>query len=689
MSEFFIELFSEEIPANLQNKTRQDFFQNLKEFLEKEDIKYSGEATAFSIPNRLIIYFQNISKKITKKENEIRGPNINAPEDALNGFLKSYKISIDKTYKKKTDKGEFYFYKKPSENIETKSLLQKNLPIILDNISWKKSMRWADHGLYWGRPLKSILCCFDNKTLEFEYHHLVSSNITFIDKDFEQKTKKFVRFKDYLAFFKSQNIILDNKKREQFIVDQLNRIAKKENLKIHFNSTLLNEVTNIVEKPNIIKCRFNKRFLEIPDDILVTTMQFHQKYFPTFDSRDNLTNNFFLVADNKDSKGLIKIGNENVVEARLNDAKFFWDKNKTQNLVKGISNLKKLSYFEGLGSYFEKIQRLRKLGALISDELLISKEKVEIASSICKVDLTSDLVNEFPELQGVMGGHFAKAQGFDNDICLALREHYLPIGPETKTPKKPYSVTLAMSDKLDTLSGFFAINLKPTSSKDPFALRRSAIGLIRLIVENKLEIKLKDIINYSFLLFSEQDVNFDIKLAQHDLYRFISDRLRFYMKEKNIRPDIIECSMSSYNTDQIYKIYNKAFILNKLIDKNIGQDIIFSYKRASNILSDEVKKNNFELSETTDPGLFKNDSEKKLYKKIQEIRKYFTSLGSGENCEKTLEVLAEAKIEVSNFFEDVIVNDDDEALKKNRLELLQLLCKTFNNYINFSNIESA
>jgi len=555
MSEFFIELFSEEIPANLQNKTRQDFFQNLKEFLEKEEIKYSGEATAFSIPNRLIVYFENISKKIIKKANEIRGPNINAPEVALNGFLKSYKITIDKIYKKKTDKGEFYFFKKPSESVETKFVLQKNLPKILDKTSWKKSMRWADHELYWGRPLKSILCCFDNSTLEFAYHHLVSSNITFIDKDFEQKTTKFFRFKDYLAFFRSQNIILDNKKREQFIVDQLNRIAKKENLKIHFNSNLLNEVTNIVEKPNIIKCRFNKRFLEIPDDILVTTMQVHQKYFPTFDSRDNLTNNFFLVADNKDSKGLIKIGNENVVEARLNDAKFFWDKNKTQNLVKGISNLKKLSYFEGLGSYFEKIQRLRKLGALISDELLISKEKVEIASSICKVDLTSDLVNEFPELQGVMGGHFAKSQGFDNDICLAIREHYLPIGPETKTPKKPYSVTLAISDKLDTLSGFFAINLKPTSSKDPFALRRSAIGLIRLIVENKLEIKLKDIINYSFSLYSEQDVNFDIKLAQQDLYRFISDRLRFYMKEKNIRPDIIECSMSIYNIDQIYKIF--------------------------------------------------------------------------------------------------------------------------------------
>ena len=689
MSEFFIELFSEEIPANLQSKTRQDLLKNIKEFLEKEEIKYSGESITFSTPNRLIVYFQNISKKIIKKEIEIRGPSINAPEIALNGFLKSYNITVDKTFKKKTDKGEFYFFKKLSEKIETKSVLQKNLPKILDKISWKKSMRWANHDLYWGRPLKSILCCFDNKFMEFKYHHLVSSNITFIEKDFEEKTKKFFRFKDYLAFFKSQNIIIDNKKREKFIEDQLNKKAKNENLKIHLDNNLLNEVSNIVEKPNIIKCSFDKKFLKIPDDILITTMQVHQKYFPTFNSKDDLTNTFFLVADKKDIKGLIKIGNENVVEARLNDAKFFWNKNKTQNLVKGISNLKKLSYFQGLGSYFEKAQRLRKLGALISDELLISKEKIEIASSICKVDLTSDLVNEFPELQGIMGGHFAKTQGFDNDICLAIREHYLPTGPETKTPKKPYSVTLAMSDKLDTLSGFFSINLKPTSSKDPFALRRSAIGLIRLIVENKLEIKLKDIINYSFILFSEQDMNFDIKPAQQDLYNFLSDRLRFYMKEKKIRPDIIECSMSSYNTDQIYKIYNKALILNKLIDKNIGQDIIFSYKRASNILNDEVKKNKLELSETTDPGLFKNESEKKLYKKIQEIRKYFTSLGSGENCEKTLEVLAEAKIEVSNFFEQVVVNDDDETLKKNRLELLQLLCKTFNNYINFSNIEST
>ena len=269
-------------------------------------------------------------------------------------------------------------------------------------------MRWGDHDLYWGRPLKSILACFDNKVLEFNYHHLNSSNFTYLDKDFEEKTSKFLSFKTYKEFFKSKGIILDHNKREEFIENKLLKKTKLDRLKLTPNKKLLSEVTNIVEKPNIIKCKFDKKFLKIPKEILVTTMEVHQKYFPTFDNKENLTNVFFVVADNNDPKGLIKLGNERVVEARLNDAQFFWDKNKTKNLVKGISDLKKINYFEGLGTYFDKTQRLRKLGSLISDELLISKEKVEVASSICKVDLVSDLVGEFPELQGVMAATLLK-----------------------------------------------------------------------------------------------------------------------------------------------------------------------------------------------------------------------------------------------------------------------------------------
>mgnify|MGYP000332426872 CR=1 FL=1 len=237
-------------------------------------------------------------------------------------------------------------------------------------------------------------------------------------------------------------------------------------------------------------------------------MKHHQKYFHTFDQKGKITNQFLVVTNNKDIKGFIKSGNERVVEARLSDAQFFWEKNKSQNLVKQITKLKSMNYFKGLGSYFDKIQRMRKLGGIISDELLISKEKVELSSSICKVDLMSDLVGEFPELQGIMGGYFAEFQGFDRDISLAVREHYLPIGADSKTPKKPFSIALALTDKIDTLVGFFGIDQKPTSSKDPFALRRTAIGLLRIIIENKLTIKLRDLINYSIVVYEEQNVKF-------------------------------------------------------------------------------------------------------------------------------------------------------------------------------------
>jgi glycyl-tRNA synthetase beta chain len=330
---------------------------------------------------------------------------------------------------------------------------------------------------------------------------------------------------------------------------------------------------------------------------------------------------------------------------------------------------------------------MRKLSSLISDELLISKEKIEIASSICKVDLLSDLVGEFPELQGILGGYFAREQGFDKEISLAVSEHYLPLGLKSKVPRKPYSIALSFSDKLDTLVGFFGVNMKPTSSKDPYALRRSAIGLFRLLLENNKEFKIRDLINYSILLYHEQGFKFDAKIIHNNLGNFFIDRLKNYMKEKSIRHDIIDAAVSIYNIDNNLRIYNKANILNKLISKEVGKNVISSYKRASNILANELKNNSIEINNSTDPGLFKNEYEKNLYKKIHEIRKYFTSTSGDENYENTLNLMSLAKKEIFEFFENVIVNDEDKMIKKNRLELLQMLCKTFDNYINFSNIE--
>ena len=331
---------------------------------------------------------------------------------------------------------------------------------------------------------------------------------------------------------------------------------------------------------------------------------------------------------------------------------------------------------------------MRKLGGMLSDELLISKEKVELSASICKVDLVSELVGEFPELQGIMGGYFAEEQGFEKDICKAISEQYLPVGFSSKVPKKPYSIALSLADKIDTLVGFFGINQKPTSSKDPFALRRLALGIIKIIIENKKDFKLRDLISYSSSLYMDQGFEFENKSLQNELADFLMDRLKYYMKEDKIRHDIIQASTNSLNLDQSVVIFGKAKSLNKIIEKSIGVDLILSYKRASSILENELKDKNFDLSNTTDPGIFKTELEKNLFKKINELRKYFQNINKDENFEQSLENLAESKRIVFDFFDNVIVNDEDQTIKKNRLELIQMLCKTFDNYVNFSQIDS-
>ena len=688
MPSFFLELFTEEIPADLQSSARKDLIKSFKLFFDEQDIKYDVNTKIISTPNRLVVYFKNIKKEIFIKPDEIRGPSVSAPERAVEGFSRSNKTSIKNLYKKKTTKGEFYFFEKKEKKVKTIDILNKDIPLILEKLNWKKSMKWGEFNLYWGRPLKSILAIYDSKPLNFKFHHLISSDKTFIDKDFEEKTKSFKNFNLYISYFKKNKIIIDQDLRKKYIEKELIKLSSKRNLKININQKLLDEVVGIVEKPKIIMCSFDKKFLNIPKEIITITMQQHQKYFASYDNESNLSNYFFVVTDTIDKKGLIKIGNERVIEARLNDAEFFWKKNKSQSLIKQISKLKNINYFSNLGTYFDKVQRIRKLSALISDEFLISKEKIEIASSICKVDLLSDLVGEFPELQGVLGGYFALSQGFEKEICLAVSEHYLPIGIESAIPKKPYSIALSLSDKIDTLVGFFGINLKPSSSKDPYALRRLAIGLIKMILENKKKINLTNLINYSSKLYVEQSIEIDSKSVQKQLKDFFHERFKNYMKEKGIRQDIIESCTRDYNINDMLLVFGKAVIFNKSISKQVGLDIMFSYKRASSILNNEKRNIKLEISGSSDPGLFKSNYEKNLYKKIHDIRKDFASVSKEDNFETLLDSLATAKNEVSEFFDNVTVNDEDEIIKKNRLELLQMLCNTFDNYFNFSKIET-
>ena len=519
MAELFIELFSEEIPAKLQTDARKKIKQTLEEKLKKKEINFKS-SKSYSTPKRLVFFIDGIPKKIEQKGKIIKGPKIEAPEAALDGFIRSNNLNKADVYKKKIEKGEFYFAETKSKTIDILEELQSIIPETFQTYSWKKSMKWSTYDLSWGRPLKSIIALFNNEVINFNFFHLQSGNLTSIDEANDEVIKKINNFKTYLNILKSQNIILDHEKRKNIVIKKMNSICNTKQLRNHFNEKLIEEVINLVEKPNVILCKFDEIYLKIPQEILIVTMQQHQKYFPLFDDSNKLTNLFLLVSNLPDKKGYIKIGNQRVIESRLSDAKFFWEKNKNQSLVKQVGKLKNLYFFNQLGTFYNRTQRLRKLAVVISEQLNISKEKVEIASSICKADLVSDLVGEYPELQGIMGKYFAKEQGFEEDVSMAISEHYLPIGINSEVPKKPISIAVSLIDKIDILVGFFGINEKPTSSKDPFALRRNAIGLLRIIIENKLTIQLKDLINYSAALYEKQNVKFVNKSTTKEVLFF-------------------------------------------------------------------------------------------------------------------------------------------------------------------------
>jgi len=688
MADLFIELFSEEIPSQLQINARQKIKQNIEEKLQKKEIKFNS-SKSFSTPKRLVFFIDGIPEKIEQKKKVLKGPKVDAPQVAIDGFIKSNNLNKLDIYKKGIEKGEFYFANTKPKIINLLEELQSIIPEALHDYSWKKSMKWSDYDLSWGRPLKSIIALFNNKVINFNFFHLKSNNLVLIDETNENKQKRVNNFKSYLNVLKSQNIILDQEKRKTIIVRKMNNICNSRNLKNNFNEKLIEEVVNLVEKPNVILGKFDEIYLKVPQEILIITMQQHQKYFPLFDSNGKLTNLFLLVANLSDKKGYIKTGNQKVIEARLSDAKFFWDKNKTQNLIKQVGKLKNLSFFNQLGTFYDKTQRLKKLASLVSDQLNLNKEKVEIASSICKADLVSDLVGEYPELQGVMGKYFAMEQGFEEEISMAISDHYLPIGNNNEVPKKPIGRAVALIDKIDMLVGFFGIDEKPTSSKDPFALRRTAIGLLRVITENKLNVQLKDLINYSIVIYGEQNVIFSNHSVAKDVLIFLRERFKNLLKDKKIRHDIIEAVDASHVGDDFLSLYNKCIIINKNITKDICKNIISTYKRASNIIDQELKNKKENIIGQPESFLFKKDEEKHLFDKINEIRQHFLSTKKRERYDETLKLLAEAKPTTDNFFDNVIVNDKNSDIKKNRLELLQMFCKTYNNFIDFSKVEGA
>ena len=682
MSEFLLELYSEEMPPNLQINAREELAEKLNKFMIEENIKFKS-LQSLSTPTRLVIIIKGLTETIKTPAREIKGPKVGVLEDIKNSFLKAHNSNSKDLFEKQTEKGKFYFIKTFPREIKVQEILKKIVLNSLASIKWKKSMRWSDNDLLWGRPLRSILSLFNGKILSFNYAHLKANDFSIIEKDADIKSKKIRDFIDYQKWLKKNNVNLDHIDREKKIISKFEKILKDKNFQIKYDVKLLKEVTNIVDDPHILLIDFSKKYLELPKEIIISTLQHHQRYFPVFDKKDSLTNFFLVVTNKKDTRSIIKEGNKRVVEARLSDAKFFWDKDKSKNLIKQIAKLKNIIFYENLGTIYDKTQRLRKLSGLLADNLNLNKEKVEIAASISKSDLCSDLVKEYPDLQGLMGKYFALSQGFENEVSNAVSEHYLPVGNNSQLPKRPISYTVSIADKIDTLVGFFLINSKPTSSRDPFALRRSAIGLLRIIIENKLNIKLQELINYCIRLLEEQEVNCQNKNTEKELLDFLKERMRNILKDKNIKPDIIEASISSHRGDNFFDLYKKNILMNKYINKDIGINAISSYKRAFNIIEQEGK----DVEGRPDAVLFRKEEEKSLFEKINDIRKALTVKDDDKNYENLLKNLSETKPFTDSFFDNVVVNDENKDIKNNRLELLKMFCNTFNDFINFSKLE--
>ncbi|MDB9795841.1 glycine--tRNA ligase subunit beta [Pelagibacteraceae bacterium] len=688
MSEFLLELYSEEIPHGLQISAREEIKKNLLKSLEEENIKHKS-AEVYSTPTRLALLVRDLPDQIKIDPKEVRGPKVGVPENIIEGFMRSHQITTKDLFEKTEEKGKFYCFKKSVKKIQTEDLLAKLTPKAIGSVNWKKSMRWSDHDLLWGRPLRSILAIFNNKQLKFDYHHLTSTDGVIIVDNFIDKIKKIKNFKEYESLLKTNKILFKQEDRKNYIIKKFQSICKTKNYLENFNEKLVEEVVNITENPNIILADFDKKYLDIPKEIIISTLQRHQRYFPLFDSKKRLTNNFLIVANKPDTQNIIREGNKRVVLARLSDAKFFWDKDKAKNLIKQISKLKEIIFFEKIGTIYDKTQRLRKLAGIISDQLNINKEKIEIAASITKSDLKSDLVGEYPELQGIMGKYFALAQGFEEEVANAVSDHYLPTGISSPVPKKPLSYAISVIDKLDNLVGFFLINEKPTSSKDPFALRRAAIGLLRTVIENNLELKLKDLISYAARLYEDQKVKSENNQVEKDILDFLKERMRNILKEKKIKPDIIEAAISSHIGDNYLVLYKKSIVMNKNFNKDIGKNAIYSFKRASSILAHESKKLTKELTGRPDAVLFRKDEEKILFEKLNEIRKSFTVKEDRKDYEELLTQLASVKESTDNFFDNVVVNDENQDIKNNRLELMSMFCRTFNAYIDFSKLDGV
>jgi glycyl-tRNA synthetase beta chain len=678
MPDLLLEFLSEEIPARMQARGADDLRKLVTDRLVAAGLVYEG-VKAFATPRRLALSVHGVPARQPDIKEERKGPRVGAPENAIAGFLKAAGLKSIKDAKVQPDKkGDFYVAVIEKQGRPAIEVIAEIVPDIVQVFPWPKSMRWGSGKLNWVRPLHSILATFGPETEEPD---IVRFNVDGLSAGDETRGHRFMapapfkvrHFDDYVAKLEKAKVVLDPARRADIILADAKNLAFAQGFELVEDEGLLAEVAGLVEWPVTLMGSFDKAFLAIPDEVIRATIRNNQKCFVLRDPQTaKLVNKFILVANEEAADGgkAIIAGNERVIRARLSDAKFFYETDLKMRLEDRLPKFQQIVFHEKLGTQAERIARIVALAGKLAPLVGADVARTERAAQLCKADLLTDVVGEFPELQGLMGRYYAEAQDEDEAVAHACEDHYRPKGPDDLVPSDPVSIAVALADKTDTLVGFWKIDEKPTGSKDPYALRRAALGVIRIVLDNSLRLQLAKISGVT-----------------SDLLSFFADRLKVQLREQGARHDLVDAVFALEGRDDLLMVVRRVDALGKFLDTDDGKNLLAGYKRATNIIRIEEKKDKREYTGAPDAKRYQLPEEKALAEAIDIARKEASAAVGKEDFAAAMRAMAKLRPRVDAFFDKVTVNVDDKALRENRLRLLNEIRETTRAVADFSKIE--
>ncbi len=730
MPDLLIELFSEEIPARMQARAGEDLKKRITDGLVEGGLTYAS-AAALTTPRRLTLAIEGLLAESPTIREERKGPKVGAPDKAIEGFLRGAGLTRDQLEERETPKGAVYFAMIEKPGRPAAEIVAEVLEATIRNFPWPKSMRWGAGSMRWVRPLHSILCILSDEAgaqvVPLEVEGIASGDTTEGHRFMAPNRFAVTSFEDYAAKLKRAFVVLSPEERAEHIWNDAQNLAFAAGLEVVHDKGLLVEVAGLVEWPVVLMGQIDDEFLDLPPEVLQTSMKEHQKFFSVKNPKTGRIERFITVANREtaDNGATILAGNQKVLSARLADAKFFWENDlrivQSDGFEPWVEKLEAVTFHAKLGSQGDRVNRIAALAHELAPVVGADPALAMMAAQACKADLSSEMVFEFPELQGLMGRYYADAAELPAEVGQASEEHYSPLGPSDDVPTAPVSVAVALADKLDTLTGFWAIDEKPTGSKDPFALRRAALGVIRLVLENNIRISLTQTLEQhrrtlyahsGLIIFAgDEQLHGDVlsdfmveietatgplrdgqslifdSIRRNDLLSFFHDRLKVFLRDEGIRHDIIDACIAMEGNDDLNLLVKRARALNAVIVTEDGENLVQGFKRANNILSQAEEKDGVEYSYGADVKFAETDSEKALFAALDQAQGQIDPALKAEDFPTAMAAMAALRAPVDAFFEDVQVNTDNDIVRRNRLNLLSQIRQVCSSVADLTRIE--